>query len=253
MSLVLDDGEFEWWQLDLEVGPDPTVYWYRFVVKDGGATAYYEDDEARTGGWGKVFNTSQDNSWQLTVYDPSFQTPDWMKDAIIYQIFADRFRDGDPSNNTPDGSFFYGDEDGTIYRSNTTTWNTAICDPRDNSDPDCAGTWSQNFYGGDLQGIIDKLDYLDDLGITAIYLNPIFESPSNHKYDTTNYSLIDDNFGDLALFQTLASEAAARGMHIILDGVFNHTSSDSIYFDRYGRYSEVGACESPASPYRDWY
>jgi glycosidase/fibronectin type 3 domain-containing protein len=251
MSIVADDGTYEWWEASVPASAVPTVYWYRFIAIDGTATAYYEDDAARTGGWGQTFGSSPDYSWQLTVYDPAFQTPDWVKDAIIYQIFPDRFRDGDPANNTPAGTFFYDEPGGTIVRSNTSDWNTYICDPRDVND--CPGTYSKNFYGGDLAGLIDQLDYLQSLGVNTIYLNPIFESPSNHKYDTTDYSLIDDNFGDLTLFQTLATEADTRGMHIILDGVFNHTSSDSKYFDRYGRYPEVGACESQDSPYRGWY
>ncbi|NUM48617.1 MAG: DUF11 domain-containing protein, partial [Anaerolineales bacterium] len=118
----------------------------------------------------------------------------------------------------------------------------------------CYQTYSQNFYGGDLQGIIDKLDYFVSLEVTVLYLNPIFESPSNHKYDTTDYLQIDDNFGDLALFQELVDEADARGIKVVLDGVFNHTSSDSIYFDRYVRYpAPDGACENVTSPYRDWF
>lgn len=253
MTLVASDGTYDWWELTLPTGNQPTVYWYRFIPQDGSAVAYYEDDDARTGGLGQPFASSPDNSWQLTVYDPSFQTPDWVKNAIFYQIFVDRFRDGDATNNPPAGSFFYDDTLGTITRSNTSDWNTPVCDPRDVSDPNCAGTWSQNFYGGDLQGLMDKLDYLQALGVNAIYLNPIFESPSNHKYDTTDYSIIDDAFGDLATFQALVNAANSRGMKIVLDGVFNHVSSDSIYFDRYGRYSEVGACESPSSPYRDWF
>ncbi|GAB4580318.1 MAG: hypothetical protein Fur0022_30580 [Anaerolineales bacterium] len=251
MELVQQEGPYEWWEVTVPASPDPTVYWYRFIAQDGTATAYYEDDPARNGGWGQTYAVSPDNSWQLTHYDPAFQTPDWVKNAVIYQIFTDRFKDGDPSNNTPAGSFFY-NETTTIIRSNGTDWNTPICDPRDSGSP-CPGVYSQNFYGGDLQGIIDKLDYLESLGVTALYLNPIFESPSNHKYDTTDFSIIDDNFGDLVLFQQLVAEASLRGMSVILDGVFNHTSSDSIYFDRYGRYPEVGACEDINSPYRDWY
>jgi glycosidase/PKD repeat protein len=255
MALVENDGTYEWWEATVPASADPTVYWYRFIAVDGTATAYYEDDAARTGGWGQTFGESQDNSWQLTVYDPSFQTPDWVKDAVIYQIFTDRFRDGNPSNNTPAGTFFYDEPGGTVVRSLDPEgdWNTIVCDPREDG-TDCSGTYSKNFYGGDLQGIVDRLDYLQDLGITALYLNPIFESPSNHKYDTTDFTIIDDNFGDMVLFQTLVTEANNRGINVILDGVFNHTSSDSLYFDRYERYAPPdGACESESSLYRDWY
>lgn len=251
MSIAADDGVYEWWQATLPPSADPTVYWYRFIAIDGADADYYEDDSARTGGWGTPFDESVDNSWQLTFYDPAFHTPDWVKNAIIYQVFTDRFRDGDPGNDTPAGTFFYDEAGGTIVRSNTSDWSQPVCDPRDAAD--CPGTYSKNFYGGDLQGLLDKLDYLQLTGVTAIYLNPIFESPSNHKYDTTDFSVLDDNFGNLALFQELVYQANRRGMKIILDGVFNHTSSDSIYFDRYGRYPEVGACESPDSPFRDWY
>lgn len=261
MALVADDGTYEWWEVTIPGSADTTIFWYRFIAIDGTATAYYEDDVTRNGGWGQTYATSQDRSWQLTVYDPAFQTPDWVKNAVMYQIFPDRFRDGNPANNTPAGSFFY-NETPTIVRSNDPggNWNSPICDPRD-AGSDCPGVYSQNFYGGDLQGIIDQLDYLQSLGVTAIYFNPIFESPSNHKYDTTDYSIIDDNFGVLndpvasqALFATLSSEANARGISLVLDGVFNHTSSDSHYFDRYQRYAPPdGACESESSIYRDWY
>jgi glycosidase len=256
MVRAASDGEYEWWEAVLPASPEPTIYWYRFIAVDGTAVAYYEDHPARDGGWGKTYASSPDSSWQLSVYDPDFQTPDWVKNAVIYQIFPDRFRDGDPSNNPEPGRFFYGELDGTIFRSDPAggmdnPWNTIICDPRDQND--CPGTYSLNFYGGDLQGVIDKLDYLQDLGATAIYFNPVFLSPSNHKYDTTDFTQIDPDFGDLETFQNLAQQAKNRGMRLILDGVFNHTSSDSIYFDRYGNYETLGACESPDSPYRDWY
>lgn len=251
LTLTVSDEAYDWWEVTLPASPDPTVYWYRFIAIDGTDIDYYEDDSARTGGWGNPSDESTDNSWQLTIYDPSFQTPDWVKNGIVYQIFPDRFRDGDVSNDTPAGSFFY-DTDGTIYRSNSSDWNQVVCDPRD-PNGDCPQIWSQNFYGGDMQGLINQLEYLDELGITAIYLNPIFESPSNHKYDTTDYTVIDDNFGDLTLFESLVAQANNLGINVILDGVFNHTSSDSIYFDRYSRYSNIGACEDPNSPYRDWY
>lgn len=259
MTKVYDDGTFEWWEATFDVGDLPTVWWYRFIARDGDAVAYYEDDAARTGGWGETFGDSPDNSWQLTTADPDFATPDWVKNAVIYQIFPDRFRDGDSANNTPEGDFFY-EERMTEERSGGEDWNTPICEPRAEGDTvvdahlaDCGLLYSQNFYGGDLQGVIDQLDYLDDLGVTALYLNPIFESPSNHRYDTTDFLQIEDSLGDLDTFIALSEAAGDRGMRIILDGVFNHSSSDSIYFDRYSRYDSVGACESEASDYRDWY
>lgn len=251
MSRVADDGTYEYWEATVPASTEPTIYWYRFIAQDGTAVAYYEDDATRNGGWGQTFGDSPDNGWQLTVYDPSFQTPDWVKNGIMYQIFPERFRDGDPANNMPAGSFHYDIPGGSIVRSEGSDWHTPICDPRDENE--CFGAYSHNFYGGDLQGILDKLDYLQSLGVTVIYMNPIFESPSNHKYDTTDFGVIDDNFGDLALFQTLAAEAHSRGINLVLDGVFNHSSSDSIYFDRYNRYASEGACESVSSPFRDWY
>jgi glycosidase len=252
MSLAADDGTYEYWQATVPASADPTVYWYRFIAIDGTDMDFYEDDAARTGGWGEAFDESADNSWQLTVYDPAFETPDWVKDAVIYQVFPDRFRDGDPDNNTLAGTFFYDTPGGTVYRSNAANWNTVICDPRDAGGA-CPGAYSHNFYGGDLAGLTEQLDYLEELGVTAIYLNPVFFSPSNHGYDTSDFLQIDSSMGTQAEFEDFATAVHARGMKIILDGVFNHTSSDSIYFDRYARYDTVGACESAASPYRDWY
>lgn len=270
MTKVASDSQYDWWEADVPASADPTIFWYRFIAIDGTATAYYEDDDTRDGGWGQTFGSSPDNGWQLTMYDPAFQTPDWVKNGVMYQIFPDRFRNGDPGNDPQPGRFFYGELDGTIYRSDpnggtNNPWNTAICDPRDAAD--CPGTYSLNFYGGDLQGVIDQLDYLQDLGVTILYFNPIFESPSNHKYDTTDYGVISRDFGDLATFEALVTAANSRGMSIVLDGVFNHTSSDSIYFDRYSRFDAAGnetsvvpgvndgsgACESETSPYRGWY
>lgn len=258
MSIVATDGTYEWWGATIPATATPTIYWYRLIAIDGTATVYYEDNgkgfAGGFGGPGQPYAQSPDNSWQITVYAPSFYTPDWAKNGIIYQIFPERFRDGDPANNTPPGAFHYNIPGGSIYRSNdpAQAWNAPLCDPRDAGGV-CPQIYGQNFYGGDLQGIIDKLDYLEALGVTAIYMNPIFTSPSNHKYDTTDFSEIDPAFGTLATFQALTAAAGARGITIILDGVFNHTSSDSIYFDRYARYPEVGACESNTSPYRDWY
>ncbi len=243
-----DPYDYEIWELELAAPDYLTILYYRFVVTDGADTDYYEDDGLFDGGLGQAYDDSPDYSYQIDVHDPAFDTPDWFKDAVVYQIFPDRFRNGVAANDPISGTFFYGETPGVLEAPQ---WNWIVPDPRLTGP--WAGSYSKLFYGGDLQGIIDQIDYLEDLGVTTLYLNPIFESPSNHKYDTTNYEIVDDNFGDLATFQALVAELDARDMHLVLDGVFNHTSSDSSYFDRYGRYSEVGACEDVNSPYRSWY
>jgi glycosidase len=267
-------GGVTYWTYDLAVDADPTIYYYVFNATDGSATAYYRDDDPKFygGGYGAAEanqTTAYDNSYQLTVYDPDFDVPEWMQTGVVYQIFPDRFRDGDPTNNPAAERFFYNEAGGTIVRSNDVEadWNTAICDPR--SSGGCLGDYSNNFYGGDLAGITEKINagYFDQLGVSVLYLNPIFLSPSNHKYDTANYLKIDPDFGTLSDFQAMVTAANAHNIKIILDGVFNHTSSDSIYFDRYGRYNSSGtitdpdggtddnsgACESPASGFRTWF
>ncbi len=244
-----DPYDYDIWQLQLTAPAYLTVLYYRFIVTDGSDTDYYEDDDLFDGGLGRPYDTSPDYSWQIDVYDPAFTTPDWFKEAVVYQIFPDRFRNGSAANDPQAGDFFYQEPSGAMIAPQ---WNWIVPDPRVSGSP-WEGSFSKLFYGGDLQGILDKLDYLQNLGVTVLYLNPIFESPSNHKYDTTNYEVVDDNLGGLAAFQALVAELDSRGMHLVLDGVFNHTSSDSKYFDRYGRYPEVGACESVDSPYRDWY
>ncbi|MBI5298055.1 MAG: hypothetical protein HY869_21475 [Chloroflexi bacterium] len=265
-------GGVTYWTYDLSVGADPTIYYYVFQTTDGSATAYYRDDDPKFygGGYGAAESnqtTAYDNSYQLTVYDPSFSVPSWMQRGVVYQIFPDRFRDGSAGNNPAAGRFFYNESGGTIVRSNDTDWNTAICDPR--SAGGCLGDYSNNFYGGDLAGITAKINagYFDQLGVSVIYLNPIFLSPSNHKYDTANYLQIDPDFGTLTDFGNLVTAANSHNIKIILDGVFNHTSSDSMYFDRYGRYDSAGtindidggtddntgACEAGASPFYSWF
>ncbi|HOT93491.1 MAG TPA: alpha-amylase family glycosyl hydrolase [Anaerolineae bacterium] len=240
--------DYDIWELQYTAPTYLTTLYYRFIVNDGTDIVYYEDDDLYDGGSGRAYDTSPDNSWQINVYAPDFDTPDWFKNAVVYQIFPDRFRNGLMANDPVSGTFFYNETPGTLTAPQ---WNWIVPDPRVSGPWE--GSYSKLFYGGDLQGIIEKLDYLQEMGVTALYLNPIFESPSNHKYDTTNYKFIDDNFGDLTTFITLTTELHNRGMHLILDGVFNHTSSDSVYFDRYHRYETVGACESLDSPYRSWY
>ncbi len=112
---------------------------------------------------------------------------------------------------------------------------------------------NRDFFGGDLAGLTAALDGLADLGVTVLYLNPIFAAPSNHRYDTSDYRYVDPDLGTQADFDRLIAEAGERGIRVVLDGVFNHVSADSPWFDRFGRYDELGACESADSPYRDWF
>lgn len=263
------------WRIDLPIPVSATALYYVFRADDGSATAYYRDDDPKFygGGFGQAEAsqaTAYNYSYQLTVYDPTFSVPSWMQRGVVYQIFPDRFRDGDNSNNPPAGRFSYNLPGGAIVRSNQSDWNYTVCDPRSSYSPSCANHYGDNFYGGDLQGIVDKINdgYFDNLGISVLYLNPIFRSPSNHKYDTADYLTIDPDFGDLTTFQALVAAAGDHNISIILDGVFNHTSSDSRYFDYYSRYDSAGnltspsgpgtddqsgACESPASTYRSWF
>lgn len=259
MSVVAStpDG-FDLWEATLNTGKTPTIYWYRFLISQGDQTVYYEDDTrpgadgvyfpANEGGPGAVYDASPDLSFQLTVYDPAFYTPEWMRNAVVYQIFPDRFRNGDPANDPADDELEFYDGLRSIFHE---TWNEPPVDPRQPGE--YQNRWNVDFFGGDLAGIIEKLDYLQDLGVTALYLNPIFAARSNHRYDTADFKALDPLLGDLETFQTLVAEAEARGMTLILDGVFNHLSSDSAFFDRYGRYEEDGACESLDSLYRNWF
>lgn len=177
-------------------------------------------------------------SWQITCYDKNFKTPDWPVGGVMYQIFPDRFNfSGEEKQGVP--------EDRKIHKS----WDE-IPDWMANENGEITNT---DFFKGDLKGIIQKLDYLEDLGVTCIYLNPIFESHSNHRYDTANYSNIDPMLGTEEDFKELCAEAKKRGIRIINDGVFSHTGADSIYFNRKNRYNTVGAYNSQQSPYYSWY
>ena len=176
--------------------------------------------------------------WQLTVYEDT-GTPDWFGRGVTYQIFPDRFR----RTGTPDVSGMVGRrwlheswDDQPVFRPDEDGQNT-----------------NRDFFGGSLAGITEKLDYLQSLSVTTLYLNPIFEAASNHRYDTADYRAIDPLLGDEQTFRTLCREAHKRGMRVMLDGVFNHTGSRSRYFNADGFYPELGAAQSQDSPYYDWY
>ena len=228
-------------------------YDYYFILSDGNGTMVYGDDDGYYG-LGEVTDLAQVKPYDLVVYKAGFETPDWMKDAVIYQIFPDRFFDGDESNNKAQ-TWARGEVDYEYI----TDWYTLPENPEQVASLDKDkylssgahygdGEWSNEIYGGDLEGITQRVDYLKALGVNVIYLNPIFWSISNHRYDAVDYMEIDPILGTLGDFEELVAVAEANDMHIILDGVFNHVSDDSVYFDRY--YKFLGTSEKiGAYPY----
>lgn len=176
--------------------------------------------------------------WQLTVYEET-NTPQWFGDGVTYQIFPDRFC----RTALPRVEGLLGE------RRAHMDWNEA---PVIGADPE-TGRWNSDFFGGNLKGITSKLDYLTSLHVKTLYLNPIFEAASNHRYDTADYRAIDPLLGTEEDFAELCCEAGKRGIRVMLDGVFNHTGDDSRYFNRAGYYDTVGAYQSENSPYYPWY
>lgn len=253
----------------------PGVLGYDFMLTDNHQVAYYGNNGDGYGGVGSLYpNAFGVVNYQITVYARTFSTPAWLRHGIIYEIFPDRFDNGNPATDenpktqlaigtTADG------QEGLVPIQFHSNWYSTPYDPNVTVTPGSPdykeelalhgnGDWNTDFFGGDLQGIIDKLGYLQSLGVNTLYLTPIFQSESNHKYDTGNYMEIDPGFGTLQTYINLVKAAKARGMHIILDGVFEDTGSDSIYFNKFGNYKSVGAWQeyqNPKlhSPYYDWY
>jgi len=219
------------------------IYEQQVEVKNQGLVWYYFQLKALShvlnvgkGTDGHIVTEVEPPSWQLTVYDEHFTTPDWIKGGIYYHIFVDRF--------AKEGSV-------TVRKDQKLRqdWG-GLPEFAPNEHGEVV---NNDFFGGNLKGIISKLPYLHSLGVTCIYLSPIFEAYSNHKYDTGNYKKIDSTFGDLQDFRDLCEAAMKQGIRIILDGVFNHTGSDSIYFNKKATYPSLGAYQSKVSPYYDWY
>ena len=259
-------GEFDYYTINWRLNEEP--FRYCFEIQDGDELCYYN----------KCGTSKEIVAFYEFVIVPGFSTPDWAKGAVMYQIFTDRFYNGDKTNDVESREYFYiGD-----YSRKVTDWNKY---------PDKMGV--REFYGGDLQGVINKLDYLQDLGVEVLYFNPLFVSPSNHKYDIQDYDYIDPHYGVIVedggevlaegmtenrlatkyqkrttdiknleasnqLFIKLVEELHRRGMRIILDGVFNHCGSFNKWMDRERIYEnqedyEPGAFISPDSPYRSYF
>ncbi len=210
----------------------PELVWYHFRVRwaDGGESCFGKNGMKP---WEELA------TWQLTVYDGATRTPEWFGRGVSYQIFPDRFRRA--VRRGVDG--MVGER--TLHEG----WDEMI-----EYLPDARGEITcSDFFGGDLAGITEKLEYLRSLGVTTLYLNPIFESASNHRYDTADYRRIDPLLGTEDDFRALCAAAKKRGIRVILDGVFNHTGSNSVYFNAKGFYPTLGAAQSKDSPYASWY
>lgn len=266
MEKECTQGEFDYYTFETRLGEEP--FRYCFEVQSGTEKYYY----GRCGISRKILE------YYNFVVVPGFSTPDWAKGAVMYQIFTDRFYNGDKSNDVETNEYYYiGD-----YSRRVTNW-----------DKYPANMGVREFYGGDLQGVMDKLDYLQDLGVEVVYFNPLFVSPSNHKYDIQDYDYIDPHYGKIVddgggvlpngvtdnsqatkykkrttglknleasneLFIKLVEELHRRGMKVILDGVFNHCGSFNKWMDRERIYEgeedyEPGAYVSADSPYRSYF
>ncbi len=236
MRWVSLDGNRDVWFCELaENTLDAGLYFLRvdaetisgnvMSVRYDGENCYFAPEDA--------FNYS----YQLTISEFKYMPPVWMQGGVIYQVFVDRFFRG---SDTPVRS------DAIL----NTDWENGI--PQYPAYPG-APLANNMFFGGNLDGVTAKLDYIAALGVNCIYLSPIFRAYSNHKYDTGNYMEIDEMFGGEEAFKRLLSEAEKRHIRVILDGVFNHTGDDSLYFNRRGTYSELGAYQSKASPYYTWF
>lgn len=207
------------------------IYWYHFEFYD----CYGKHFISVSDSLDAIQTEDKPKCWQLSVHGAFSGKLSWYKGKIIYQIFPDRFYHGG-KNIVKDYAVMHQDwYENPIYQ------------------PQNGEILNNDFFGGDLKGITQKLDYLKNLQVGVIYLNPIFTAYSNHKYDTANYLEIDPMFGTEADFVELCVQAQIRDIKVILDGVFNHTGSDSIYFNKYNTYPSVGAFQSKKSPYYNWY
>lgn len=221
----------EYWELHF-YATTPGLYFYHFELDTPWGKSYI-----RNVGGGKGDFSAGNAEFQQTVYDKNFKTPEFLKGGIIYQIFPDRFyNSGIEKKNVPKsrvmrkwGAEPYWDE------------------------KQMNGIWNNDYFGGDLPGIEKKLPYIAELGVTCIYINPIFEAHSNHRYDTADYEKIDSLLGNEDDLRRLCKAAQRYGISIVLDGVFSHTGCDSKYFNMYSHYNSLGAYNSKESKYYSWY
>lgn len=221
----------EFWEIHFSA-TTAGLYFYHFELETP-----WGNSLVKNVGNGEGELNAEGTEFQQTVYEKDFKTPDFLKGGLIYQIFPDRFYNSKvPKKNVPEGRVMrkWGEEP---------YWHESQMN----------GVWNNDYFGGDLKGVEEKLEYLSSLGVSCIYLNPIFEAHSNHRYDTADYEKIDSLLGDENDLKSLCKKAHGLGISVILDGVFSHTGCDSKYFNMYKRYNTVGAYNSKSSPYFSWY
>ncbi len=221
----------EYWEIHFSA-TTAGLYFYHFELETP-----WGNSLVKNVGNGEGDLNAEGTEFQQTVYEKDFKTPDFLKGGLIYQIFPDRFYNSKtPKKNVPESRVMrkWGEEP---------YWQESQMN----------GIWNNDYFGGDLKGVEEKLEYLSGLGVSCIYLNPIFEAHSNHRYDTADYEKIDSLLGDESDLESLCKKAHGLGISVILDGVFSHTGCDSKYFNMYNRYNTVGAYNSKSSPYFSWY
>ena len=236
IATVLGDDIFEI-ELDTKKlcdNENSGLFYYDFILSRGNHALFSETYDNLN----LTLSENEGSKFRLLIYEEGFETPDWFKGGLMYHIFVDRFAKGSfepvcrpDAEMNPDwdnGIPQYGEYPGAFVKNNM-------------------------FFGGNLIGVREKLDYLKSLGVSVIYLSPIFKAYSNHKYDTGDYMQVDEMFGGEKALSDLIEAAKEKGIKIILDGVFNHTGDDSIYFNKYGKYDSLGAYQSRESKYYNWF
>lgn len=223
------------------------LLWYAFEIKDGDEGAfYYGNNRQALGGAGEVYAASP-GCYQITVYKPA-AVPEWYKNGIVYQIFPDRFcRDDDWRERTEAANEAVNSRRPDIRRTIVDDWYMPAYYGRDENGD--VTEWP--FYGGSFKGIESRLDYIRSLGVTCIYLNPVFEAVSNHRYDTSDYMHVDPVLGTDEDFRSLCAAARERGIRVMLDGVFSHTGIDSVYFENNKDWYKWD--ESEPTGYKSWW
>ena len=215
-------------------GPVPALFFYEFLFLRGTRTLF----TSSVNNYDFELSYHSESKFSLLVYEDYFTAKEWFGKGIMYHIFVDRFAKGDIAPWHREDVIMNDD------------WYHGVPQYAKNQGDKLKNNM---FFGGNLKGIEDKLDYLESLGTKVIYLSPIFKAYSNHKYDTGDYMTVDEMFGGEDAFRSLLEKAKERGISIILDGVFNHTGDDSLYFNKYRKYDSIGACNDLNSPYKDWF